>query len=107
MDVISRISELMKKQGLTRYQLAKMSGLSQSTIANMYQRNTIPSVATIETICQVFQISLPQFFAQEGDQFFPMTEKQKEAMDLYLLLDADQQEAILTIMKNMHPKKQP
>lgn len=105
MDVIGRISELMKKQGLSRYQLAKMAGLSQSTIANMYQRNTIPSVATIETLCEVFDISLPQFFAQKDDQFFQMTEKQKEAMDLYLLLDDDQQEAILTIMKNMNPKK--
>ncbi len=105
MDVISRISELMKKQGLTRYQLAKLSGLSQSTIANMYQRNTIPSVATIETICQVFDISLPQFFAQEDDQFFPMNEKQREVMDLYLLLDSEQQDAVLSIMKNMNPKR--
>lgn len=105
MDVIARISELMQKQGLSRYQLAKMAGLSQSTIANMYQRNTVPSVATIETICEVFDISLPQFFAEKDDQFFPMNEKQREAMDLYLLLDEDQQAAILTIMKNMHPKK--
>ena len=105
MDVIARISELMEKQGWTRYQLAKASGLSQSTISNMYQRNTVPSVSTIETICDALDISLPQFFAQEKDLFYSLNEKQKEAMDLYLLMDENQQDAIITIMKNMNPKK--
>lgn len=105
MDVITRISELMEKQGWTRYQLAKASGLSQSTISNMYQRNTVPSVATIETICDALNISLPQFFAQDDDKFYSLNEKQKELLDLYILLDEEQQDAILTVAKNMNPKK--
>ncbi|HIZ08047.1 MAG TPA: helix-turn-helix transcriptional regulator, partial [Candidatus Eubacterium avistercoris] len=51
MDVIARINEIMKQQGLTTYQLSKKSGLSQSTLANMNTRNTTPTIPTLESIC--------------------------------------------------------
>ena len=35
MNVIARIDEIMKKQGLTDYQLSKLSGLSPSTISGI------------------------------------------------------------------------
>ena len=104
MDVIARIDEIMKKQGLNQYKLSKLSGLSQSTLSNMYLRNTIPTVPTLETICKALNITLAQFFAEDSDEFFPVNEKQKEVLDLYIKLDNDQQDAIISIMKTMHPK---
>ena len=54
MDVIKRIEDLMKERNWTDYKLSKKSGLSSSTIANMRRRNTIPSIPTLETICEAF-----------------------------------------------------
>ncbi|MCU6761817.1 HTH-type transcriptional regulator PuuR [uncultured Roseburia sp.] len=103
MDVIARINEIMKKQGLTPYQFAKLSGLSQSTISNMSTRNTIPSVPTIESICEYLNISLAQFFADEGTDFYPVDDRQREVLDIFILLDTQQQEAILSLLRSMKP----
>jgi len=68
-------------------------GLSQSTIANIFKRNTTPSIATLESICEGFDISLAQFFAEgsmvelnpEQQQMFSawssLTKPQKEALN--------------------------
>ena len=75
MDAKARIKELMEERGWSEYRLAIASGLSQSTVANIFNRNTTPSVATLESICNGFGITLAQFFA-EGDMV-ELTEEQK------------------------------
>ena len=64
MDTNDRLRRLLDERGWTEYRLAKQCGLSLSTIANIYRRNTVPSVATLEVICKGFGITLSQFFAE-------------------------------------------
>ena len=66
MDVKARIRELMDDRNRSEYRLAIEAGLSQSTVANIFNRNTTPSVATIEAIYGAFGISLAQFFAEDA-----------------------------------------
>lgn len=105
MDVIKRINDIMKNQGMTRYQLAKISGLSQSTLSNMNTRNTTPSIPTIEMIWNALNISLSQFFAGDNEYMYPVNYKQKELLDLFIMLDNEQQDAILNVARHMYPKK--
>lgn len=42
MDVIQRIDDIMKERGWSYYKLSVESGLSSSTITNIYRRNTVP-----------------------------------------------------------------
>lgn len=105
MDIISRINELMEQRGWTPYQLAKYSGLSHSTIANIYRRNTIPSVPTLENICKAFHISLAQFFTEDGEEFYPLDKKQQEFMDFYIQLEEDKQHVVMNVAKNLKPNK--
>ena len=76
-----------------------MSGLSQSTIANMFGRNTIPTVGTLESICKGLGITMGQFFA-EGN----MIELSDEQMVLYhkwLSLSSEQKHAVATMIESM------
>ena len=50
MDVNERIRVLMNERGWTPYRLAKESGLSDGTVGNIFRRNTVPSMATLEAI---------------------------------------------------------
>lgn len=104
MDVIARINEIMKQQGLTNYQLAKKSGLSQSTLTNMNTRNTTPTIPTLENICHSLNISLSQFFADETTDFYPVNRQQREFLDLFVLLSEPQQEAIINLIRVMKPE---
>ena len=65
MDVIKRITELTSERGWSTYRLAQKSGLSASTIANIYRRNTVPSLSTLEALCDAFGITLSQFFSKD------------------------------------------
>lgn len=91
MDAKQRIKELMAKKNITEYRLAKLSGLSQSTISNIFNRNTAPTIPTIEAICNGLGISMAQFFAEEGNEApVYLSDEQKLFFDKWATLTAEQ-----------------
>lgn len=101
MDVIKRITELTSERGWSTYRLAKKSGLSASTIANIYRRNTVPSLSTLEALCDAFGITLSQFFAKDTDAA-PLTPEQKEMFNKWANLTPSQKEIIEKIIREFH-----
>ena len=101
MDAKKRIRELMQERNWTEYRLAIASDLSQSTISNIFNRNTTPSVSTLEAICKGFGITLAQFFA-EGNMV-ELTNEQKQMFDSWSTLSVDQKkvlEELILVLKN-------
>lgn len=103
MDVLERLHKLMDARGWTMYRLAKESGLTESTIANIYRRNAIPSIDTLEKICHGFGITLSQFFADA--ELVELTEDLKEVFENWRTLTPEQKEAALTMMRAFNHDK--
>ena len=99
MDVIQKIKELAKERGWTEYRLVKKSGLPASTISNIYHRDTIPSIPTLEILCDTFGITLSQFFG-EGDATF-LSEEQKKLLDHWSTIKPAQREILLQLLETM------
>lgn len=99
MDVLARLRELMTAHGWTEYRVAKESGLSESTIANIYRRNNVPTVATLEAICAGFGITLSEFFAD--NEMAEMTPELKALFDKWIRLTPRQRESILNMMDTL------
>lgn len=99
LDAKARITELMIRHGWSEYRLAKESGLSQSTISNMFSRNTMPSISTLEVICDAFGLTLAQFFS-EGEQA-ELTDEQRLLFSKWRTLTAEQKELLLKLMDNL------
>ncbi len=99
MNVIERIKALTAKRGWTEYRLVKETGLPASTVANIFHRDTVPSVATLETICAAFGISLSQFFS-EGTEI-SLTEEQQALLERWGMLTADQKTVLMSLMEQM------
>ena len=93
MDTHERLRQLLDERGWTEYRLAKNCGLSESTIANIYRRNTVPSITTLETICKGFGITLSQFFA-EGEMV-ELTPELKELFVNWVNLTPEQMQKLL------------
>lgn len=72
MDVITfipqRINELKKKKKITAYSLAMKAGLKQSILSNIEKKGTMPTLETLQKICNGFGITMSQFFADEYDR---------------------------------------
>lgn len=95
----TRIRQLMEERNWTEYRMAKETNLSQSTIANLFKRNTVPSITTLEAICSGFGITLAQFFC-EGN-IVEITKEQKELFDKWIALTGEQKELLMCLMKQM------
>lgn len=99
MDAKRRIRKLMDERNWSEYRLAIASGLSQSTVANIFNRNTSPSITTLEAICQGFGITLAQFFA-EGDMV-ELTPEQKDMFSIWSTLSKEQKDALHQLILTM------
>lgn len=99
MDVHKRIRELMEEKQWSEYRLAKMSGLSQSAISNLFKRNTLPSIPTLEAICNGLNITLSQFFAEEN--LVELTPEQKEMFDRWMTLSDQQKQVLYDLIQTM------
>ncbi|MCI9402791.1 MAG: helix-turn-helix transcriptional regulator [Oscillospiraceae bacterium] len=100
MDVRERIKGLMDERGWTRYRLRKKSDIPQTTLDNIFLRDTVPTIATLELICKAFGISMAQFFA-EDDEPVTLTPSQKALLERWSRLDEDQQAAVFQIIDKM------
>ena len=63
-DTHERLRQLLTERGWSESRLSKNCRLSESTSANIFRRNTVPSIATLEAICAGFGITMSQFFAE-------------------------------------------
>ena len=100
MDTHERLRQLLNERGWSEYKLAKRCGLSESTVANIFRRNTVPSIATLETICSGFGITMSQFFA-EGDMV-EITPELKELFENWVNLTPEQKKAANQMLKAMN-----
>lgn len=99
LDIKERIHRLLVEHNWTPYRLAKESGLSDATVGNLFRRNTVPSIATLEAICNGFGITLAQFFT-EGE-VVELTPELKELFEDWVDLTVEQKQAIKYTMKAM------
>ena len=102
MDVHAKLKQLMKNRGWSEYRLSKECGLSESTLANIFKRGTMPSISTLETICDAFGITLSQFFC-EGETV-ELSPELKELFEGWTKLTKNQKEAVLGIVSAMNIK---
>ena len=103
MNVHDKLHKMMNERGWTEYRLAKEAKLSQTTVYNIFTRNTVPNIITLEQICNTFGITLSQFFA-EGDMV-EMTPELRELFDNWVNLTSEQKQAVEQIIRVMQHDK--
>lgn len=97
MDVLKKLQSLLDARGWTMYRLAKESGLSEKTIANIYRRNTLPSLPTLEAICGAFGITMAQFFTET--ESVELNPELKQVFEYWVTLTPEQKDAVLVMMR--------
>lgn len=97
MDVLQRLAELQVQYGWSDYRIAKEAGLSPNTVSNIYRRNNIPSMTTLEALCKAFGITMAQFFAD--NDMIEVTPEIRDLVDRWSALSVEQKSAIWQILK--------
>lgn len=99
MDINQRLEEILKKHGYTKYRLSKESNLPESTLSNIFHRGTIPTIATLEAICETLHITLAEFFSE--NTLVEMTPELQEFYDVWTCLTPEKRKHILQTMNYM------
>lgn len=98
MDILQRITNIRKSQGISIYELAKRSGIAKNTIYRWYMKNYTPTLDSLKIICEKgFNISLSEFFATDGD-FVAVTPEIKELVEIFTTLSPEQKQAIKQVI---------
>ncbi|MCM1329305.1 MAG: helix-turn-helix transcriptional regulator [Ruminococcus sp.] len=100
MNTNERLKKILDERGWSYYKLSKESGLSESTVTNIFKRNTIPSIPTLELICQGFGITLSQFFAD--GEMVELTPELKQIFDGWSNLTVKQKKAVSQMIDAMN-----
>lgn len=83
---LEQIKKICKEQGISVYKLSKESGIPYSSLNNMFNRNTDPSLSTLTKICYGLNISLSDFFSPAPSNVLLLNDEDREFMQLYNLL---------------------
>lgn len=63
---LMKLNTLMEQRHWSIYKLAKESDIPYSSLNNLFQRNTEPTLPTLRKICTGLGISLSDFFSDES-----------------------------------------
>ena len=98
--VLDRITHYREQKGWSEYQLATESGLTQSTISSWYRKDIVPSIPSLEKICNALGITLSQFFS-ETETTLTLTDTQKQLLEASVTLSEEQQLALIEFIKKL------
>lgn len=101
MDILNKITRLRMERGWSEYQLAEKSGLTQSTISSWYRRNMLPSIPSLERICEAYGITLSQFFLEKDDNTLQITDQQRRLLEYDANLEPKQYEALINFLNTL------
>lgn len=102
MDVLEKITTLRLGRHWSEYQLAEHSGLTQSTISSWYHKNLIPSIPSLERICDAFGITLSQFFLEDNAELASLTPEQAALIHASGKLSPEQFSALISFINTLN-----
>lgn len=96
MDIVGRITELCKKKGWSKYELAKQSGIAPNTVY-AWSRGRQPSLTNIVIICESMDITLEQFFC--GMKGLNLTNEENMILQEWFTLSDLEKAAIFSVIE--------
>lgn len=101
MDILKKITMLREERHCSEYQLAEKSGLTQSTISSWYRKNMLPSIPSLEKICDAFGITLSQFFLDDSNNTVLLNDNQIKMLHTTTKLDVNQLDALWNFLNTL------
>ena len=97
--IAARVKELCEKYHVSKYRLAQLTGMSQTAVGNIMKMESIPTIPTLEKICDAFGITLAQFFTENDTANSPNAKSELD--NSVAALKEDQREALAAFIKTI------
>jgi transcriptional regulator with XRE-family HTH domain len=104
-EVLQKITDLCEEREWTLYKLAKESHISYSTLNNLFLRENIPTIPTIQKICYAFQITLSEFFETPTETYDSLTEEEQLLVNAWKELQGSDRQLLMSYIRGLVQKK--
>lgn len=102
MDVREKLLGMMRVRNWTYYKLAKESNLPWSTVRNMFERGTEPTLPTLEALCGGLGITLADLLV--GYSVAELSDEQREVLENWDKLDGNDKKLCLDLLRSLNRK---
>ena len=89
-NILQKLDKLRKEKGLSIFKLTELAGLSENTVYNWYNKGSQPTIEALKAVCDVLNISLSYFFAENSNE--SISAQEEELLDLFRGLTPKQKE---------------
>ena len=102
-DVLDRIQYFLNLKHWSLYKLAKESDLPYSSLNNIFNRKTLPTIPTLEKICNGLGISMSDFFAYKINPFKSntLTDSEQDLINSYRTLSGPDKDLLAAYLKGL------
>lgn len=101
--VVNRIKELCEKKQMSMYALSKKTNVSESTLSNVMNRGSSPTIYTLSKICDGFGITLSQFFSDDTGNL-NLSSEQRKVLEMWDILTDREKEAVSIYVRGIKLK---
>ena len=89
-----------KKRDMSKYRLSQLTGISQSSIGKIIAKESLPTMPTVEKICDALGVTMAQFFAGM-DVPVSLSESQQEVLNIWNNLDEKEQNVVIQMLRGL------
>ena len=98
-NILQKLDKLRKEKGISIFKLTELAGLSENTIYNWYNKGSQPSLEALQAVCDVLNISLSCFFAENINE--SISAQEEELLTLFRSLDSAQKVLCMQILTEL------
>jgi transcriptional regulator with XRE-family HTH domain len=103
-EILQKITDLCQEREWSLYKLAKESHISYSTLNNLFIRDNIPTVPTIQKICYAFQITMSEFFETPTETYDNLTEEEQLLVNAWNELQGSDRQLLMSYIRSLAQK---
>ncbi|RGB68790.1 XRE family transcriptional regulator [Harryflintia acetispora] len=100
MDVLERLRELMDQRGMSEYKLSQLSGVSNSTLNSLFRKNNLPTMPTLEKLCEGLGITMVEFMS-DGKEAYGLSDEELRLFEKWSTLTPQQKEVLMQLVEVM------
>ena len=98
--IYERFEKILVNKRLSLYAIAKAASVKYGTLYRWRQRRTLPTLAVLDSLCSVLDVPVAYLLATD-DELVCLDEKEKQLLDLWLGLSAEQKDIMFELMRTM------
>ena len=98
-EILQKLDNLRKERGVSIFKLTELSGLSENTIYNWYNKGSKPTIEALKAVCDVLNISLSCFFAENISE--SISAQEEDLLALFRNLTSNQKELYIQLLMEL------